>query len=385
MPFGKDFNDTYELGIKAACVDCGAYCERVDEQIFHGSILQRIYNQIAKADIVVADMTGRNPNVFYEVGYAHALGKRVILLTRAAEDIPFDLKDYSHIVYEGSIIALRRELERRLVWLIAHPGDDLQRVDPLILFFLNGKALEPDSLHEMELDDTLDTYSFVTLHFSIYNSGDHIVDVSRFEFGVVLPAALRYSLGGHVVTLPNNQCIYLFNDLGRILPHGWKPLPLVLDTSSDNRNTSAYDELKALDSKLIPCRFDFFGELATRSVEFRLRIFSAKQLALSSHDLEDAKIQADKAVRAKPSTAYDISCAFALKGWKNEALRLLAMAISQSPYAKYRARSDPDFQHLREDPEFVSLTSDLHAPDDPSDDNPAMREAAPTQDLPEGV
>jgi nucleoside 2-deoxyribosyltransferase len=90
MPFDKKFNDVYQLGIQKACDDVGAYAERIDEQIFGESILQRIYNQIAKADVVVADMTGRNPNVFYETGYAHALGKNVILLTQNANDIPFD-------------------------------------------------------------------------------------------------------------------------------------------------------------------------------------------------------------------------------------------------------------------------------------------------------
>jgi len=73
MPFHEDFDDIYRLGIKDACTAAGAYCERVDEQTFHERILDRIYNQIAKADLVIADMTGRNPNVFYEVGYAHAL------------------------------------------------------------------------------------------------------------------------------------------------------------------------------------------------------------------------------------------------------------------------------------------------------------------------
>ena len=96
MPFSGEFDDVYQLGIKEVCKSAGAYCERVDEQIFHESILERVYNQIAKADFIIADMTGRNANVFYEVGYAHALGKRTILLTRGAEDIPFDLKHFPH-------------------------------------------------------------------------------------------------------------------------------------------------------------------------------------------------------------------------------------------------------------------------------------------------
>lgn len=120
MPFASDFNDTYEFGIRSACQEEGFYCERVDEQVFEGTILTRIYNQIQKADLVIADMSTRNPNVFYETGYAHALGKPVILLTNATADIPFDLKHYPHIVYEGRIIKLKSELTRRLRWHAEH-------------------------------------------------------------------------------------------------------------------------------------------------------------------------------------------------------------------------------------------------------------------------
>jgi len=46
MPFDRSFDDIYKLGIKATCEDAGAYCERVDEQVYQGSILERIMNQI---------------------------------------------------------------------------------------------------------------------------------------------------------------------------------------------------------------------------------------------------------------------------------------------------------------------------------------------------
>lgn len=121
MPFNEDFDDIYKLGIKEAAKEVGAYAERVDEQIFTEGILERIFNQISKADVIVADMTGRNPNVFYEVGYAHALGKIVLLLTQKADDIPFDLKHKQHIVYGNSgskIQNIRNELNPKLNWAI---------------------------------------------------------------------------------------------------------------------------------------------------------------------------------------------------------------------------------------------------------------------------
>ena len=118
MPFDSSFDDIYKFGIKGAAEDSGAYAERIDEQIFSEGILDRVFNQINKADVIVADMTGRNPNVFYEVGYAHALGKIVLLLTQKADDIPFDLKHHHHIVYGGSIDVLKSQLIGRISWAI---------------------------------------------------------------------------------------------------------------------------------------------------------------------------------------------------------------------------------------------------------------------------
>jgi hypothetical protein len=127
MPFKQEFNDIYKYGIKGAAEDVGAYTERVDEQDFTGGILDRVYNQINKADVIVADMTGQNPNVFYEVGYAHALNKIVLLLTQNSDDIPFDLKHRPHIVYGGQIEPLRSKLAQKLRWAI---GESATRTRP---------------------------------------------------------------------------------------------------------------------------------------------------------------------------------------------------------------------------------------------------------------
>lgn len=142
MPFADEFNDIYELGIRAACRQAGAFCERVDEQIFEGSILERVCHQIATADLIVADMSGRNPNVFYEVGYAHALGKRVILLTQTASDIPFDLKHFQHIVYEKRIVALRDKLKSVVRYYLDQPSAQTIDLLSIIDFYIEGQKLE---------------------------------------------------------------------------------------------------------------------------------------------------------------------------------------------------------------------------------------------------
>jgi nucleoside 2-deoxyribosyltransferase len=115
MPFDSKFDDIYKLGIQKTSAALGITAERVDEQIFHKeNILERIYNQIATADFIIADLTDRNPNVFYETGYAHAKGKTCLLLTSNADDIPFDLKHHRHIIYGTSIQNLIQNLEREL-------------------------------------------------------------------------------------------------------------------------------------------------------------------------------------------------------------------------------------------------------------------------------
>lgn len=116
MPFDEKFSDVYRFGIKEAASAQGIIAERVDEQIYKEGILERIYNQINASDLIIADMTDKNPNVYYEVGYAHAKEKLCILLTSNAEDIPFDLKHRRHIIYDGSIGYLKNQLSMELQW-----------------------------------------------------------------------------------------------------------------------------------------------------------------------------------------------------------------------------------------------------------------------------
>lgn len=130
MPFAYEFQDVYDT-IKAACEQVSAICERVDEQIFTGTIVERIYEAIAAADVVVSDLTNRNPNVYYETGYAHALGKPVVLLSRGSADVPFDLRQYPLVVYQ-SLAELRKSLEVRLRVVLDHKHTAPSRNEKLI-------------------------------------------------------------------------------------------------------------------------------------------------------------------------------------------------------------------------------------------------------------
>jgi hypothetical protein len=100
MPFADEFQAVYDDHIKKVLTDLGLVAQRADEIASTSMITWDIWERINKARFIIADMTGRNPNVFYEVGLAHALSKEVILLTRSMGDIPFDLQALRFIVYD---------------------------------------------------------------------------------------------------------------------------------------------------------------------------------------------------------------------------------------------------------------------------------------------
>jgi hypothetical protein len=115
MPFGSDFNDVYKLGIKATAKECDVDAKRLDDDFFDTNMVEEIYKKINDADFIIADMTGRNPNVFYEVGYADAKNKLVLLLTKNVKDIPFDFKQRLHIEY-SDVSSLKEKLKNKIEW-----------------------------------------------------------------------------------------------------------------------------------------------------------------------------------------------------------------------------------------------------------------------------
>lgn len=100
MPFASMFEREYTRVIKPAIESVGLECVRGDEIYSEQSIVQDIWKSLRTCRVVVAELSGRNPNVMYEVGLAHALGKPIILLTRNQDDVPFDLKSLRYVYYD---------------------------------------------------------------------------------------------------------------------------------------------------------------------------------------------------------------------------------------------------------------------------------------------
>ncbi len=123
MEFSAPYDALYREVLAPVAAAEGIGLRRSDEIYGPGVVLQDIARDIAEAGIVVAEITPPNPNVFYELGYAHALAKPTILLARRGEKLPFDVASYRCIFYDDSIggkAAVEREFRQHLRAILGH-------------------------------------------------------------------------------------------------------------------------------------------------------------------------------------------------------------------------------------------------------------------------
>ena len=100
MPFGEWFDRYYQEIYVPAIKDAGFEPIRADELFTTGSVVEQIWEQIEKAKLLLADLSGKNANVFYELGLAHAARKPVVFTSSNTDDVPFDLRHLRVIIYD---------------------------------------------------------------------------------------------------------------------------------------------------------------------------------------------------------------------------------------------------------------------------------------------
>lgn len=99
MPFGPAFDRLYRERIKPAVEYCGFHPLRADDLFSPTPILEDIWTYICASRVILADVTDRNPNVFYEIGIAHTVGKPVVVITQNQADVPFDIAHVRYFLY----------------------------------------------------------------------------------------------------------------------------------------------------------------------------------------------------------------------------------------------------------------------------------------------
>jgi len=110
IPYRDEMEDVWDYGIKPVVKSAGYICERADLSSFTGDVMQWVRSRIKTADIVVADLTGSNPNVYLEVGYAWGVEVPTILLCSETEELKFDVRGQRCLMY-GRI----KDLEKKLI------------------------------------------------------------------------------------------------------------------------------------------------------------------------------------------------------------------------------------------------------------------------------
>lgn len=134
MPFGDWFDYYYETIYRPAIQSTGLIPRRADDLFRPSAIVNDIWALTQQAKIILADLTGKNANVFYELGLAHAVAKPAILVAESMDDIPFDLRSLRILVYDknepnwGGI--LRQRIETAINEVLATP---LEAVLPTFL------------------------------------------------------------------------------------------------------------------------------------------------------------------------------------------------------------------------------------------------------------
>jgi hypothetical protein len=108
MPFTDSLKPIYTDHILKVAQDIGMSCKRGDDFFSSHSIMSDVWSAINHADICIVDCTGRNPNVFYELGIAHTLGRKTIMIAQSIADIPFDVRHLRTIIYQYTPVGMQQ-------------------------------------------------------------------------------------------------------------------------------------------------------------------------------------------------------------------------------------------------------------------------------------
>jgi len=152
MPFGGWGDDYYESIYRPAIESAGLEIHRADDLFRPSTIVNDIWTYTKRARLLLADLSGKNPNVFYELGLAHALAKPAILVAESMEEIPFDLRALRVITYDkhdpewGRL--LRDKVKTSIKEVLKSP---LEAVLPAFLEAKGSPAKLQVTSHEKEL------------------------------------------------------------------------------------------------------------------------------------------------------------------------------------------------------------------------------------------
>lgn len=234
MPFDLGYVAFYENEIKQTIEGMHLVCKRADDFFGPRPIMDDILESIQDAKFIIADLSGRNPNVFFEVGISHALGKNVILLTQNLADVPPKLQTLRCIIYERSfegatelipalekavtevqetgnpVLVKRNELRlQRRSYMAVVPVNDVpgQSCDHIV-----RRAMKEANFTGGRSDEIFDSSSMLEQIWAHLNAVDLVIaDLTSCDSDVFYMAGLAYGLGKNIIYLARDETDITFD------------------------------------------------------------------------------------------------------------------------------------------------------------------------------
>lgn len=233
------FDDVHKPAITGSRL--GYKCER--SKIGTGSFIKDILLQLNQADVVLADLTDMNPNVFYELGVRHALKNRTILVSQTMDDVPSDLKQYGVITYGTSPNSVAK-YKKRISEVLKNIRDNPDRADNPVSDYLNLKSIIIDPFEAKMIEKKLIALvSECSFNLSVISEGleygdpkNKSITTTRFTMGALELLTSTYYI------YPNDEYIKTAN----ILLHKFTEKNAILELQNDqNYQKSIKENMKS--------------------------------------------------------------------------------------------------------------------------------------------
>lgn len=196
MPFGGWFDDYYASVYRPAIEAAGMEPKRADDLYRPSTIVNDIWSYTQQATMILADLTGKNPNVFYELGLAHALAKPAILITESMDDVPFDLRALRVIEYDKNNPDWGESLQSNITKAIKEIKDaPLESVLPAFLAVKTStkkKELTESEKEVLELRRDMD----ILRHELLRNRGSRI---DKMDAEALVKAYVARNMPTHII------------------------------------------------------------------------------------------------------------------------------------------------------------------------------------------
>ena len=212
IPFRDQFFEIYDDHLEPVVNELGLKCKKADDIFTSRNIVEDIWTNIAKSRLIIADLSNRNPNVFYEIGIAHAIGKDVVLITDKDDDVPFDVSHIRFFKYKFTPRGMK-DFEDKLRTIIKETLKSNLSVNSGLLQAKTALETSYKKWTNTKTLPNIETYKLIT-HFS----DDLIADLNEDKLAFMFRVALQH--GEHLIYWTeqnNNNCAVIehINDVIR--------------------------------------------------------------------------------------------------------------------------------------------------------------------------